>query len=328
MVLMERQGPSHLEYRERDSHWAYLEHPVYRAYQCIPKMYADKPGAVKLERLADMLSTETDPLFLDAAASAYLESSIVRDDLDTEKRMVLFSKAQFTWECALKNEETLLEIAPEMSSCVDEYRVATNLACLPMVKGLILGDVKSETIHDSINKLLQVADVCELQKHFAKQDGRQDSVGEYSGLQHEINALLAFLYQENPKFIALPSTARGGTGYFYREQTHDLTVISQHFGDVRSILPVEVKARASGRDRRRYKALIIRGKMHLSSPRWYAPELTKDALKRYFNGEVNEGDEAFVESLGQTISELTVNYRKRGKYKPLCKKNGKMSYYS
>lgn len=313
---------------DRRNPWLHLDNPAYREYQLIPKTYADKDTAVRLEELADSMSEEFNPGLLNAAASAYQEASIARSDLDTESRMTLFSKAKLSWEASLRNESYLCDKIPEQSDYIEGCRVAVNLACLPMVKGLILGDVKAGAMAESIHNLLQISDISQVQRNLAVKGSRMDAAAHHVGLEHEINTLLVFLYHQDPRFIALPSTERAGSGYFNKEQTHDINVISQHFGEVRSILPVEVKARPSRKDRLRYKALIIRGRMHLSAPSVGDPAITKEVFRRCFNGESSEGDEAFMGSIVQTVSQLTSDYKKRGKYKPFYSKGSKMSYYN
>lgn len=316
------------DYRKLNRHSAFLHHPRYNEYQRMPKMFAGEDDVSKLEYLGNNLMSEVDPVFLNAAGSAFLEASIAGESLDVSTRLALFGKAQLAWQFALSNEEIASSITSEMSSCVDVHRVAVNLACLPMTKGLILGDIKDESMQESIESLIRIADVCELERSLASKEYDYDSVGHYIGLEHEINAILAFIYRKNPRYIAIPSSERAGTGYIYPEQTHDLTVISQHFGDIRSIMPVEVKARAGSREKRRYKALIVRGKMHLSSPGYHMPEYAKNAIKRYVRGEPTQEDIDFLGSMDATIKMLTSEYKSSGAYKPLKKEGSKMTYYS
>ena len=79
----------------------YLEHEVYNQYLLMHKMYLGVQGAERLENIAEALSMEMNPKFLDAAASAYLESSIVRSNLPVRERLNLLDRAQVLWERSL-----------------------------------------------------------------------------------------------------------------------------------------------------------------------------------------------------------------------------------
>lgn len=314
--------------RYADNPWDYLNHQTYGKYQRMHKMHPGRRGAQQLEVIAEMLSGETDPRFLTAAASAFVESAIVRHDDEREARLTLIDKAQVTWENALATTDQLQRSHPEIVEYTDSYRIGMNLACLPMVRGMVEGNVKTEVIQNSVKQLLQIADLSTIQLHLATKIGNGEAVSQHSGMQYEINALVSLLLQADPKYIAIPSSDRAGSGYYYQDQTHDITLISQHYGQVRSVIPVEVKAAASKRDRERYRALIVRGKMHLALPHLHKAEFTKDAFERYLYGEPTVEDIEHVETINRTVGTLLAHYKQGGKYAPLRRKTSKTHYYN
>lgn len=314
--------------RYSSNHWDYLQHPVYGRYQQMHKMFPGPKGAVELMQIADALSVETDSRFLSAAASAYVEAAIILDELPQDDRLALLENAEQHWCRALAGEGELKARAPELVEYTSEYRLAMNLACLPMVQAMVQGDVTKEVIHASITNLLQIVDLSKLQMCLAQGEDNEVAIGEHLGLQHEINALVALLFPQDPKYIAIPSSDRAGSGYSYTEQTHDIVLISQHFGTVRNMIPIEIKAHASKRDRERYRALLIRGKMHLSLPGLYKPEYTTEAFERHLAGTATAADIELITAVESTVAELMSKYKQGGQHKPLRRKTSRTHYYN
>jgi len=305
-----------------------LDHATYRHYLLMHKMSPGEGGARRLEAMAGVLSAETDPLFLSAAASAYLESGIVRDSLDVTSKLVLAGKAEMLWEQALRNESTLGDVNQSENDA--QYRIAMNLACLPMVRAMFTGDVMPEVIDESIEKLIGIGDVCGAEEELDRSVGRIDSANMLVGVQHEINALISLMYRKDPRFIAIPSFHRAGTGYYYPEQTHDIELISQHYGKVRHILPIEVKARMSNRTAKRYRAMLVGARVHLGvggSVDQRDPSPTRQALNKYRSGEATDAEKETVLLIQSTIGDLISEYKKSGKHKPLIRSKSQMSYY-
>lgn len=326
LSIPERYGTNHRDY---------LNHPTYRKYLLMHKICLGRKGADDLEAVAGILSQEVDPLFLSAAASAYLEAGIIRcDDASAEQKCQLADSAEALWEKALYYEDWLEEreigngSPQDVDDITEPYRIATNLACLPMVRSLFEGDVRREAIDESIESLLNLGSLTTKQLDIAEREGLYRNAAQYTGFYHEINTLIALLYRRDPKFIAIPSFHRADTGYFYPEQTHDIELISQHYGTVRTILPIEVKARIERRSRRRYRSLIIGGQAHLQLSEWLDPNITRTAYQNAFEGEPCDADAYIVNSTQLAISSLLARYKKSGRYKPLNRHNSRTTYYS
>jgi len=297
----------------------YLHHGTYREYSQIRETSSSDVGVRRLEAMAKRLSREEDPILLSAAASAYLESGISQGELDVTGKLTLAGKAQMLWGQALQNEATLTDT--DGTECDTQYRIAMNLACLPIVKSMFRGDVKEGVIDTTIDRLISIGDACGAEETSHRIGNDVYSANMLVGVQHELNALVSLLYKKDARYVVLPSFQREGTGFYNPEQTHDINLISQHFGNVRSILPIEVKARISQESRERYEALLVGGRVHLGvngSIHQRNPSLTRHAMARHRAGEATEDDEQTVLSIQRTMSKLLSDYKKTGKRKPLA----------
>lgn len=307
-------------------HSGYLRHDAYRSYQQMHKLSPGSEGSKKLEALANKMAHESDPLLMSTAASAYLEAGIVRDTADPLERLTLIAKAELLWEGALNNEQRLTEKSAD-SEIDASYRIAMNLACLPMVRSMVIGDVKPEVIDSSIEKLVAIGGLVAEQKALADASGEYRKAAECVGVGYEIDALIALLYDRDPRYIAIPSFQRSGTGYYYPEQTHDIALISQHYGKIRNITPIEVKSRRSRRYVERYRALIIGGRAHLTVPLGHDPNITREVFERVRSGEGSDEDERTVDAIQLSVQALLAAYKRTGKHKPLARRNSHTTYY-
>lgn len=311
----------------------YLNHPVYQKYMHMHKMCLGEKGAGELEAVASELEQEDDPTFLSAAASAYLEAGIIHSADEPVERCTLADAAQLLWEKALVYEEWLeeRELIAGSPDDIDDvsapYRLATNLACMPAVRSMFEGNVTTEAIEQSLEELITIGGLVAEQTHFAKRQARYTEMNQYYGFSHEINTLVALMYRKDPRFIAIPSFHRAGAGYFYPEQTHDIELISQHYGTVRTILPIEVKSRVRQRNRRRYRSLLVSGRVDLQLSEWRDPNITRGAYARCLEGEPSAMDSYIVDSTQIAISGLLAHYKRTGRYKPLARRNSPTTYY-
>lgn len=313
--------------RYAHGHYGYLSHPAYHNYQRMHKLSLGREGSKKLEALANKMAQESDPLLMATAASAYYEAGIVRDSAEPLERLTLIAKAELLWEGSLHNEGRISGQEGGELQLEAAYRVAMNLACLPMVRSMVLGDVKPEVIDGSIEKLVQIGGLAAEQRVLAEAEGDYKRSAEFVGVGYEIDALISLMYSRDPRYIAIPSFQRAGTGYYYPEQTHDIALISQHYGKIRNITPIEVKSRRSRRHIERYRALIIGGRAHLTVPLGHDPNLTREVYERVRAGEGSPQDEQTVEAIQLSVRALLAAYKRTGKYKPLERANSHTTYY-
>ncbi len=284
----------------------------YAAYMNIHKVFVGRSGGRELISIADELEKEWLPDYLDAGGWAAAEAGLVCDDLPTSERMNLINRAEVCWQQAIINQDALSSDPTKeyLSEDTDQFRLALNLAFSPMMKSIVAGNVTRSVRERTFADTLAIAQLSALQLSLASKQGNVDAVGDHLGFGHECNALLALLYLNDPNNLPLPSTYRAGSGYEYRSQTHDIAIINQHWGDIHRVFPAEIKAAASFRDKQRYKALIIRGKMHLAIPGKFKPIETTDAFGRCFDGNATPEDQKIVHHATTTVKELLALYQK------------------
>ncbi len=295
-----------------DEYPGFSPNSAYRNYMNIHKVFVGRSGGRQLQQIAEALQNEWLPSYLNAGGWAAAEAGLVCDDIDTNDRMALLNTAETCWKQALINQE-VLDTSPDypyLSEDTDQFRIALNLAFTPIMKSIIAGDVTRKIREQTFADTLAIAELNAVHLQIASRENEIDAVGDHLGLGHECNALLALLYLNDPNYIPIPSTYRAGSGYEYRSQTHDITVINQHWGEIHRVLPAEIKAAASFRDKKRYRALIIRGKMHLAIPGRYSPYATTDAFAQCFEGSPSAEAQAIVTHATTTIKDLFALYQK------------------
>lgn len=291
-------------------HRKYLENDAFHRYLKMHKVTTGISGAKELQVLARDLEEEYMPKYKDAAAWAYAEAGLIDTSLSTLERVRLVSKAELLWQDALQTESQLeaSEYGAFFDEPVDVYRYALPLVFSPLMKSVIVGNVTSSARNRAF------VDTVSFSEEVAREIKQYDAAGNvnyrnmFIGLAHELNALSTLLYLDDARYIPLPSTARADTGYYHPEQTHDIMVINQHWGAIRKVIPIEIKAKASLRDRRRYKSLIIRGKMHLATS-GTDPTETTASFSRFVHDTPTLNDLVGLERMSTDIREMLRLYQ-------------------
>ncbi len=307
-----------------------FEHPLFNKYVHMDKMIVGPKGARELELIADQLVSEEEYYrLLQIAGSAYIESMLARsDELPIDEKLSLLENAEHAFIRSIQNQQTLDEIYEKPDDYTDQYRDALNIACMPLLRAFAKGNIDEKSIQESLIGLVSIAESSVVQLNLALKDDNERGAAMHRGLQHEINAILAFMHQKDPRYLVLPSPARSGMGYYHREQTHDLIFITQHYGSIRSVVPLEIKASPSRHDRGRYKALIVRGKMHLAAQGCTMPGDTTRAFGNYIRGDnMSELDDRVILAIQTNIKNLISDYKKGGEYLPLKRKTNTTKYF-
>lgn len=302
-------------YRVAYNHMVYLDNPTYSKYLKMNKVLVGNKGAGELIDIGDALATESLPRYLDTAGWAYAEASLAGNDLSATRKVELVQQAEECWSYALRSYKHL-ESGEESEWFVEdptEFRLAINLAYAPLLKSLAIGNVTDAVRERTFADTLAIAQLAAVHMELAVKEADQESISAFSGFLHECNALLAFLYMDDPRYIPLPSSARADSGYYHPEQAHDITLLNQHWGRIKNVIPIEIKAAASANDRRRYKALIIRGKMHLhlGMNGNHDPRQTLDAFADMYEDEGAASRSAYltVMTVAATAKRLVSLYR-------------------
>lgn len=177
------------------------------------------------------------------------------------------------------------------------------------MKSIAVGNVTEATRRGVMENIISLAELVSDEMSACSAAGDKDTMSGFVGLAHELNALMALLYMDDPRYVPLPSTARADTGYYHREQSHDIVVVNQHWGAIKKIIPIEVKSRPNQKDRQRYNALLVRGKMHLSIT-GSDPRDTIRAFTQIQKGNAEVGDIASIEKMSTAFREMLHLYNK------------------
>jgi hypothetical protein len=293
------------------SHKVYLDNPAYDHYLRMHKVLVGSSGADQLIRVGQELEDEPLPRFLDAAGWAYAEAGLANDQAPTTERVQLVMKAEKLWEesLALYRDFEVSEYAEWFTEDSKPFRTALNLAYAPIMKSIIVGNVTDSVRERTFSDTLAIAQLATVHKKLAETAGNRTAVGDYSGFLYECNALLTLLYLDDPRYVPMPSFARSDTGYYYRDQTHDISIVQQHWGKIRKVIPVEIKEAAKAGDRRRYKALIIGGKLHLMGAGSETASTTLDAFASVFAHKADANEQHTIDQISVTVRELLRLYQ-------------------
>lgn len=295
---------------ELSQSYAFAPSQDYRLYHRIHKVYVGAAGAGLLRRIHDSLRDEQIPAYLEVAGWAAAEAALVETASSAVDRIHQLESAEACWMRALAAQETInYSETPDCLQEVDSpYRLALDLAFVPLMKSLVVGDITSKIREQTFVDVLAIAGTSALQRKLAFAAGEASAVRSLVGFEHECNALLGLLYMDDPRYVPMPSSARAGSGRDYPEQTHDLVVINQHWGRILKTTPVEIKASASLYDLKRYDALIVRGKMHLAINGYHDPSYTREAYAAYYDGTASAKQTTTVHQVSATMRKLLQGY--------------------
>ena len=299
------------KYLQEGAHRTYLENEAYDNYLHMSKTLVDEQGVEQLQGVAKELESEELPTYLDAAGWAYAEAGIASRDLSTVERIELLHKAERLWAQGLVNSISIGEkFGPELQYGENEgHRIALNLAFAPLMKSLIVGNVREEIMHRTIVDVSEIAQDSIASLEQAQERNDSSAVAFHRGFLFEASALMTLLHMEDPRYVPLPSTARGDTGYYFPKQTHDISIINQHWGEIKKVIPVEIKSSASRRANRRYKALVVPGRVRLSISDAGSWE-TADAFHELVNGTASIEQIIAIEHISTQLREMLRLYQR------------------
>jgi len=224
-----------------------------------------------------------------------------------QERLAMLDSAADAWWRAFNIHSRLLGQGVEHDRS-QVHRVALNIAVLPLLRGIVTGDVTDAACREAFDGCLSAARSNAAYLKDAKMRRDAVAVGLHSGFGYECNALLALNRKHSNTWFAIPAMSRCDSGLYNRQDTHDLLVIHQKYGSTQSATPVEIKAKASMRDRRRYKALLVRGRMHLSAPGKYKPEDTLNAIASVYDGVASEEDARVADNATEKFTSMIRDY--------------------
>lgn len=291
-------------------HAGHLNNLAYDKYLRIHKVLVRNGGAKLLGELADAMSDEVLPDFLDAAGWAYAESALSDNTLSAVEKIERLALAEENWRKALVAVDSLRGsvLGDLIISDSQPFRLALNLSYAPLMKAIAVGSVTSTVRYKAYADTLAIAQLAIVHQNLARRDGVSEGVADMTGLVYECTALLALLSIDDPRYIPMPSSPRADSGYYHRDQTHDITILNQHWGDIRKIIPVEIKKHPSGKDRLRYRALII-SKNDLVSHKHSNAEATIGSFTNVAEGSESQADLDLIDQISSRLKTLLRDYQ-------------------
>lgn len=291
------------------SGYSFMPNPAYDQYCRMNKVLVGTGGAEQLVDIHDQLSNETLPRYQTAAGWAAAEAGLVDETRSLEERIALLDDAVTCWTSALQMQQKFNASAPECLIDYDyPYRIALDIALSPLLKGIITGAMDTGLTRSVYEDCLSIAQMNIVQMRLHQMNGNEAGYSDHLGLGYECNALLAFNQSLSKSWFAILSMARCDTGYHYKEQSHDLVVLHHRKGKIESALPAEVKASGKVYDRRRYDALLLRGKLHLSVPGKYTPDHTLRALTAVYDGTATKEELASAREVSERVTGMVRRY--------------------
>lgn len=304
--------------RDRQTPITFSPNPAYEAYLKIHKVLVGEASVSLLESIATTLGKEELPRYVFTAGWASFEASLATTEQSATKRMSLLDNTEEYWTRALEAQVSLQQNERDASlEYSAPHRTAACLARLPLARGLVAGNITDATRIQVREDTLAIAAANLVQLELANKSNNIDAVADHLGAAYEFNALVGFDSLDTPGLIALPSSERNGSGHHHPAQTHDIMLIQQSWGLIKSITPIEIKSAASRRDRERYKSLIMRGKMHLSLPGNYSPADTLVAFQALYEGKQTATQQDTTNFVRGKICDMLWRYRKGEKIENL-----------
>jgi hypothetical protein len=284
---------------------------AYSHYLKMHKVLVGRQGAVQLETIHDQLSGEWLPRYLSAAGSAAVEAALVRTDHSEQQRLALVDKGVVCWHRAIAVQRAFnAEGQEHVIEHSAPHRLALNIAVVPLLRGLI-----TETIPEAVNKAvfhdcLNIAQANLIQNSLLAAAGDVSGAADHLGLGYELNALLSFnrRYATGRRFM-VPAFDRSDSGHHHSRQTHDLVELTHRRGRILMATPVEIKSTAGLRQRQRYGALLVRGKMHLSAPNQCAPRPTLEAIAACYEGTATRSQRRTSHTITEQLVSMIRDYQ-------------------
>ncbi len=267
-------------------------------YLQMDKTLVESSDAAKLVDMADKLEEK------DAHSSNTMlirgwmlaEASLAGgEDFSWSERTELLDRSEVAFDAAIvpTNKDKLLTD--------HRYRIALAIAHVPLIRAIVDGDV-TENVQASVTQdVLEIANTVNADEHLP-------------GLAHELSMMGLMHMMQDPRYVVIPSTYRGGNGTHHKSQTHDLSLIKQHYGQIRQVQPIEVKSSVVDRHRERYWSTLLSSATIISSL-GDDPDAFNRSMLEVFNGNASDMQFEAVQVAMNGVVQSLKAYRTTGKPK-------------
>jgi hypothetical protein len=306
----EQLAPLMFDGEEPNSHLRYLEHPLYDRYMHLPKGLLVAEEAPALREVHEGLLGEPASRFQFVSGWAAAEAALVMADGRNARktRMSLVEGAGDAW---VRAHDRLVAVGQAATETNDHYalkqRVELALASIPLLEGIVAGDVRVQTLDRVADAYLQIGIDNMAFGRSKRSTGDSLRACFHDGLAYEILALLGLNDGLTTRKLAMPSTARNDSGYHSSNLTHDVMILKQRSGRLTTMVPAEVKTRMAGHHKKRYKALILDGSS-LDVLQAGEPGPMTDLFARAYRGDGSKADIDAVGVMAQELWEMVAQY--------------------
>lgn len=274
---------------------------IVNEYHSLAKYLTDGYTAeTKLVPFADALQTHGQHRHQLLAGWMYAESALVMHNRSTEDRELLL---QASGECWQRAHQSLVErderklLYDRDTPGIKTLHCQLNLATLDMLRAIVRGDVTKESrqhLYDGILRTAVQTDIA--RNNLLALNDHSPYETPYLGFLHELNAMLLINRLQSTSAIALPALPRADCGNGeYNMLTHDIQVLNTRWGEIRHVLPIEVKATPQEHHYQRYTAAIVGGTVHLHPEKQRDPSYLTSLLVKESLGVADEADIALLD---------------------------------
>ena len=295
----------------------FAPHPMLTRYNQIPKHFVEPELADELFFISTKLAREKPyPSYLFVAGSAAAESGLVATNISPEERHSRVHIAEQLWSQAQQRYIELHCNDGWTESKVTAFtdRIQAHRIFVPLFHDLINGCVEERTSEVLHERLVRLANR-NLDLYLSSFDAHDyGGASGRKGLSAELGVIGSITRLNCPTYFAMPTTARGDDGTYFGDKVHDVQVISQSWGSIRSATPIEVKQSGLYRRGDRYSSTYVSGRVHLNMPSSESPHFLCRYLKKELQGtatpqEISELNDVTSNVLRETINKPRYTYQ-------------------
>jgi len=237
-------------------------------YNQMPKDFVGPTEADVLFSMHEaMMNAHDSWSYLYVAGSAAAESGLMATHLDKDERHDRIDAAESAWREA--QDRFIFKHHTDEWSNSKRYSIPDRiemhrLFCV-LYHDMVDENVTATTMQRLHQNLIHLAAANIVEHDDATLIGDYGAIAMRRGLAYELGTLMTITRLMCPSFFAIPATARADHGGFFPEQTHDVRLIQQSWGEVQWCVPYEVKP-ADGPYTERYRSAFVRGRVELLLP--------------------------------------------------------------
>ncbi len=201
------------------------------------------------------------------AGSAAAESALTGSHLSVEERLARLEAADMCWREA-QSIFVYRHDSPEAHDArlyMVPDKIEVHRAFVPLFTDITSGHVQPSTLDILHERVLDIG-VKNLELYLKSgASGDRATMLWREGFGHEVSTILTVTRLKKPTLLAIPAFARCDNGVHHSADTHDVRLLQQSHGVIRSSTPFEVKTSESPKHSR-YRSPIVRGTIELQVP--------------------------------------------------------------